>query len=381
MYEYQEKASGIKKKNRQIKKDSRNTVFQQVPCRYPNCFSETAAVRTGIIQKIIEHQVANDREVNMVKRGNTRGDIIASKGRSYFLVQEIPHILDDIFKDLVAIAYGEGRSDQLKGEATAVLNDIGNLKPYIHALVVKYLQVGNCLDFAKLVFAKLVERDYGKWIYECYLDKKIADQETDDKFPVNVKYRVGSRGFDILRPDTYNQAEIHYKGEDILFSDYVKGKNPTGAPISVLNATLEKEGNDSNNSWHTQLYWLVIERQRIKNAYDHAFVITYDSDVDQVSDMEIRQAMVVDAWGGLPARTLQIFLNYGNPYKKDLEAEDIKIKNKKQSLGNPFTYPKIEQRIRQIVSRYAALHPENDEDVSALYRKALNNERIDRVYG
>ena len=91
--------------------------------------------------------------------------------------------------------------------------------------------------------------------------------------------------------------------------------------------------------------------------------------------------MVVDSWGGLSPRTLQAFLNYGNPYEADLDTQDIKIEVKQQSQGNPFSFPKIEQMVQGIVARYAEGIKETDPEVQKTYRKAWRGKKIDKVYG
>lgn len=91
--------------------------------------------------------------------------------------------------------------------------------------------------------------------------------------------------------------------------------------------------------------------------------------------------MVVDAWGGLSPRTLQAFLNYGNPYKADLDTQDIKISVKQQSQGNPFSFPKIEQMVQVIVAKYARGVKRTDPEVQDIYQQARSGQEIDRVYG
>lgn len=58
-------------------------------------------IQENVIQRIGEEGlVAYDEDVLAVMRGNVRSDIIATKGKSYFLVQQIPNIIDEIIENL-----------------------------------------------------------------------------------------------------------------------------------------------------------------------------------------------------------------------------------------------------------------------------------------
>lgn len=337
-------------------------------------------IQENVIQRIGEEGlIAYDEDVLAVMRGNVRSDIIATKGKSYFLVQQIPNIIDEIIENLYILCKDANMYGSMGRDAEQIL-DNPELRPFIHALVVKYLKVGNCLDFSKLVFSKLVERNYGKWVYQCYLDKKEIYVRRDDQFFITVRCKEKD-SFDILNPSTYSVAEIYFKGKNIPFDEYVHGNNPTGYPLEEIDSAIYLKNKKLQDGSVQMKYMISTLRSRQKNAYDHAFVITYPDEVNTVSDMDIRKAMVVDAWGGLSPRTLQAFLNYGNPYKADLDTQDIKISVKQQSQGNPFSFPKIEQMVQVIVAKYARGVKRTDPEVQDIYQQARSGQEIDRVYG
>lgn len=383
MYEYEKKVDGkVNFKSNLTKKrkgSHERVVSERKAARLVKNTGEP--IQGNVIQRIgEEHRVANDKDVLAVKRGNVRKDIIDTKGKSFFLVQEIPNILAEIHENLDVLCEDTDMYGSMGREAKQIVDDIKELEPFIHALVVKYLKVGNCLDFSKLVFAKLVEKNYGKWVYQCYLDKKEIHTQRDDYYPVNVIHRKGS-GFDILNPGTYSMAKIR-KGimGYIPFDQFVNGKNSTGYPLNIDSAIYVKR-KERVDGYIEAEYRVSTLKSRQKDVYDHAFVITYPDEVNTVSDMNIRKAMVVDSWGGLSPRTLQAFLNYGNPYEADLDAQDIKISVKQQSMGNPFSFPKIEQMVQSITAKYAAGIKETDSQVQAIYQSAQGEDGIDRVYG
>lgn len=337
-------------------------------------------IQGKVMQKTAEEDVANDKDVLAVMRGNVRRDIIATRGKSYYLVQEIPAILKEIAENLDVLCADADMYASMGRDAKQIVDDIKELEPFIHALVVKYLKAGNCLDFAKLVFAKLVEKNYEKWVYQCYLDKKGMDAQRDDEFPITVRYKKGT-GFDILNPKTYSIAEIKYKGKYIQFEKYVNGNNPTGYPLQHIDSAIYVKREEINGDLIEAKYVVSTLKFRQKDMYDHAFVITYPDKVDTISEMDIGEAIVVDSWGGLSPRTLQVFLNYGNPYQADLVTGDIKIADRQQSRENPFNFPKIEKMVQTVVDKHIKeVVGKKWEEIEDIYIRAWR-ERIDRVYG
>lgn len=380
MYEYKKQSVDHENFRNNIKKETYSNHLLKTRHVQNICFPKD--IRGVISRKTIqrigeEHLVAYDEDVLAVKRGNVRSDIVDTHGKSYFLVQEIPNILDDIFEKLCAVVNDREMCD----EANIILEDIMELKPFIHALVVKYLKVGNCLDFSKLVFTKLVEKNYGKWIYECYLEKSVPQNIEDDEWIINIKYKdKAEKQFDILNPATYADAKVKYKGKDIPLRDYLDGENPTGYPLKMMNTAILLKREESMGMIEMK-YIMPVIKTKLRQAYDHAFVITYPDEVNTASEMNIRWAMVVDSWGGLSPRTLQAFLNYGNPYKDDLDTKDIKIRNKKQSTGNPFHFPNVEKMIQHIVDQHIMNIREDSPEVQQVYQDAVEGRNIDRVYG
>lgn len=339
-------------------------------------------IQGKVVQKTGEEfTVAYDEDVLAVKRGNVRRDIIETGGKSYYLVQEIPAILAEIAQNLDVLCADADMYASMGRDAEQIVDDIKELEPFIHALVVKYLKAGNCLDFAKLVFAKLVEKNYGKWVYQCYLDKKGMDAQRDDEFPITVRYKKGA-GFDILNPKTYSIAEIKYKGKYIQFEKYVNGNNPTGYSLRHIDSAIYVKREEINGDLIEAKYVVSTLRFRQKDMYDHAFVITYPDKVNTISEMDTRKAIVVDSWGGLSPRTLWKFLNKGNPYKADLATGDIKIADRQQSGGNPFNFPKIEKMVQTVVDKHINdVVEKKGEAIEDIYIAANDGESIDRVYG
>lgn len=336
-------------------------------------------MQENVIQRVgEEHRVANDKDVLAVKRGNVRRDIIATKGKSYFLVQQIPNIIDEIIENLGILCKDSNMYGSMGREAKQIDGDIEELKPFIHALVVKYLKVGNCLDFSRLVFSKLVEQNYGKWVYQCSLDKK--EKIEGRKRKVIVEYEKKHK-FDILNPDTYENVNVKLGSKMIPLNEYIKNNFQSFSHMQIDSAQCESSIKIYGNKYIRERYTISVSGKSQKSIYDHAFVITYPDEVKVISEMDIRKAMVVDSWGGLSPRTLQAFLNYGNPYQADLDTQDIKIEVKQQSQGNPFSFPKIEQMVQGIVARYAEGIKETDPEVQKTYRKARRGEKIDKVYG
>lgn len=380
MYEYENKAddnvnfeSNLTKKR---KGSHERAVLQRQDTRLVKNIGKP--LQAKVVQRIGEEDcVAKDKDVLEVKRGNVKGDIIATEGKSYFLVQQIPNILTEIAINLDVLCKDADMYGSMGREAKQIVDNINGLDPFIHALVVKYLKVGNCLDFSKLVFAKLVEKNYGKWIYRCYLDKRVIVEQRDDEICINVRYKKGT-DFNILEPTTYSMAEIKYKDKYVQFEEYVNGNNPTGYRIEC------KEGHSVKYEIMGDLimekYYLRILRFRQKNIYDHAFVITYPDEVKTVSEMKRDEAMVVDSWYGCPPMLLRSFLERNNPYRAVLAEENIKIAEIQKSRENPFNFPKIEQMIQNIVAGYAKKINKDDLKVKEIYNRACRGEDIDRVY-
>ena len=100
MYEYREKSVDNENFRNNIKKETYNNHLPKTRHVQNICFPKDirGVISEKTIQRISEEQlVAYDEDVLAVKRGNVRSDIVDTHGKSYFLVQEIPGILEDIF--------------------------------------------------------------------------------------------------------------------------------------------------------------------------------------------------------------------------------------------------------------------------------------------
>lgn len=339
-------------------------------------------IQGKVVQKTGEEfTVAYDEDVLAVKRGNVRRDILDTGGKSFALVKEMPNIIELVVSKLKE-NYSDERVQSVFGVEETIAN-IENSKPFIHALIVKHLKAGNCLDFSTLAFAKLVNIGYGKWIYQCYLDGKFKEMEKDN-YTVIVRYKKGE-GFDILNPGTYDKGIVQvFKNRSrthITFNEYVNGENRKKKKLEKITLLGVGEPKPFNAEWEDVKYTLCAETETERSA-DHAFVITYNEEVANISYIEDEvNAIVVDTWGKLPPMPLPLFLNGGNPDKYMLKKENIKISKKQKSEGVPFNFSIIDSMVGEIVENYAKEYIErNGSNITASYNLLAAGVKINKVY-
>lgn len=339
-------------------------------------------IQGNVIQRIGEEElVTKDVEDLGVMRGNVKSDILATKGVSLELVKEMPQIIQGVMNQLKEKCNDEKVQAVFGAEET--IANIEKSELFIHALVVEHLKMGNCLDFSTLAFAKLVNIGYGKWIYRCYLDGRFKEMETGN-YTVIVRYKKGE-GFDISNPDTYGKGTVEvFKNRSrtrITFSEYVNGGNRTKKKLEKIILLGAGQPRPFNVEWEEVKYTLSAETETEKLA-DHAFVITYNEEVANISDIEDEDnAIVVDTWGKLPPMPLPVFLNGQNPDKYMLKKENIKIDKKQKSEGVPFDFSIIDSMVGAIVESYAKKYvEENQSKITASNNLLIAGVKIDKVY-
>lgn len=339
-------------------------------------------IQENVIQRIGEEGlVTKDVEDLGIMRGNVKSDIIATKGVSLELVKEMPQIIQGVMNQLKE-NYNDERVQAVFGAEETIAN-IEKSELFIHALVVEHLKMGNCLDFSTLAFAKLVDSGCGKWIYRCYLDGRFKEMETDN-YTVIVRYKKGE-GFDISNPGTYDKGTVEvFKNRSrmrITFSEYVDGENRKKKKLEKITLLGAGQPRPFNVEWEEVKYTLSAETETERSA-DHAFVITYNEEVANISDIEDEaNAIVVDTWGKLPPMPLSVFLNGQNPDKYILKKENIKIDKKQKSEGVPFDFSIIDSMVGAIVESYAKKYvEENQSKITASNNLLIAGVKIDKVY-
>lgn len=384
MYEYGEKTgNNVNFEGNQTKKGVRKderVVSKKQDVRFMQ--KTKNPIQRSVIQRDGEEErVAQDIEGLGVMRGNVKSDIIATKGVSLELVKEMPKIIQLVMEQLKKNCNDE-RVQAVFGAEETIAN-IEKSELFIHALVIEYLKMGNCLDFSTLTFAKLVGIGYGKWIYRCYLDGRFKEMETGN-YTVIVRYKKGE-GFDISNPDTYGKGTVEvFKNRSrtrITFSEYVNGGNRTKKKLEKIILLGAGQPRPFNVEWEEVKYTLSAETETEKLA-DHAFVITYNEEVANISDIEDEDnAIVVDTWGKLPPMPLPVFLNGQNPDKYMLKKENIKIDKKQKSEGVPFDFSIIDSMVGAIVESYAKKYVEkNQSKITASNNLLIAGVKIDKVY-
>ena len=339
-------------------------------------------IQENVIQRVGEEEFVAEEVGNLgIMRGNVKGDIIATNGVSFGLVKKMPEIIKAVM-DKLKENYNDERVQAVFGAEETRAN-IEKSELFIHALVVEHLKMGNCLDFSTLTFAKLVNIGYEKWIYRCYLDGKIKEMEKDN-YIVIVRYKKGEC-FDISNPGTYDKGTVEvFKNRArmrITFSEYVNGENRRKKKLEKITLLGTGEPKPFNVEWEEVKYTLSAETETERLA-DHAFVITYNQEVANISDMEDESnAIVVDTWGKLPPMPLPSFLNGQNPDKYMLKKEDIKISKKQKSEGAPFDFSIIDSMVGETVENCAKEYVEkNESNITASYNLLKAGVKINKVY-
>ncbi len=322
----------------------------------------------GVIQRTGEEQaVLDSADVRKMRRGNYIKDIIDTKGMSYYLVPRIKKMLDEIYVFIQRMAEpskpGEPEvPDEIKTDAQSLIDRFQEMEPFIHAMAVRYLGVGNCLDFSRVVYAKLVEKNYGKWIYRCYLER----MEVGTGKPLLLRKRIiypKGKSFDVKNAATYAEAKIENKGQKVSFEQYLQGENQFGIPIQILGDKRQGEPKDMGDSW---MVWYIFEVPPYQNLFDHAFVVTSGMKVRDAREFNPGEAVVVDGWRALPAMPLGVFLA-----QRGMTPADVKIGEIHQSTGPPFTYPWLEETVKEVVGRHIAEVQKEVQDIAAQRAEAM----------
>lgn len=117
---------------------------------------------------------------------------------------------------------------------------------------------------------------------------------------------------------------------------------------------------------------------------DHAFVITYPLDVDNVSKMNLELAKVVDAWFDKDTvYTLKKYCEINIPGVIEVDINKILIERKEQSTGKPISDIGIDiQTIQTIITKHIAdLNKSiNPDHVESRYQRICSDPLKEKVY-
>lgn len=331
MYIQEDKINNNKKAENNLI-NQRKTDIQDVRIREKEIQPALALV---VQKKTAEEEVVEDSEVTEVKRGNEIHDVIATRGRSYYDVIKLRSVLNEFYV----------RVDKNKEQLEKLIKNLSILEPYIHAEMIRQAKVGNCVDFARLVYKKLVEKDSKKWIYQCYLDKKIYEP-IEGRSPDLVVILKFNGEFNFQDEGHCKAAMVVHGKEETVFEKYINGNNPSRRKYEIASLKKEELIRNSDNRKYTFLTQRV---EKVRQKYDHAFVITSPEDKETISELDKNEAIVVDAWAGINPKSLAQYLVDQDVENETLDVHDIKIAYKTQSTGLPQEYKDVREHVEKLM--------------------------------
>lgn len=134
------------------------------------------AVSGGVIQKHGE-RAATESTISSspIRRGNRRGSICETGGKSAYLLHEYRMWFNNFFQNQFLPAF-PGKDD---------------LMPYVRVEVVKNVKAANCGEFAGLTFSHLVQNTRGQWVYKCHMAND-ATRNFDHAFTITSQQEFGT---------------------------------------------------------------------------------------------------------------------------------------------------------------------------------------------
>ncbi len=123
-------------------------------------------VRANVIQRGGERDAVK-KTLNL-RRGNRRGSISETGGVSNHLLHKFRSWFDNTLWPDFQAAYPE-KADQLY---------IGTL---VKAYAVEVIGVANCGEFSRVAFADLVARPEEQWVYRCWMERLIKEEDEKEK--------------------------------------------------------------------------------------------------------------------------------------------------------------------------------------------------------
>lgn len=340
MYERLQRASHEKERSACIERETMSRERLPVQRHKKNTVRHAGSIEPagGTIQREGEEQeVLGSEDVQQIKRGNYAEDIMKPEatgeinGLPYFLVPQIRKILDRIHLRIYEMAISKKQTNE-KDVANKLVDNMEECEPFIHAMVVQYLKVGNCLDFAEVIFSKLVGKGYKKWIYECCLERMVQSGNSHGFFNVIFSSEAEGNTFDIANNATYGNALIRDGGKKIGVAAYLQ-KHGIQGPC--------KEGAPKHTSLgYSQKYTYTIPMW--KNDLDHAFVITSAEKVEDAGQLNPDEALVVDGWLHVPVMSLGEYLSVVN-----LKIEEVKLQRSHPSDGLSLSLPWLQSVVEE----------------------------------
>jgi hypothetical protein len=191
-------------------------------------------VQTSLIQRAGETQAAEHTVRLNIRRGNRRGSVVDTGGRSQAKLIFVREFTNEIIHE-VGRTLSMNAPPNLKKQIDKALKNRDRMKTYVAELA----RVGNCGEFAQMVFWHIVEHAGDTWVYEAsMLGWTRAVSNYDHAFNITYDSKINDpNSFNLEKAtvvDAWNNYTIQTLGQ------FLARNNPYGARLHKKNIRLHK---------------------------------------------------------------------------------------------------------------------------------------------
>lgn len=184
-----------------------------------------------IIQRAGETEAAQYTADLEIRRGNRRGSIVDTNGFSQSELIFVRNFTDEIINEVETQLNKDLQSNpRLKTQVEKALKNRNRMEIYVAELI----RVGNCGEFAQMVFWHIVENAKDTWVYEASMQGHTKTiQNYDHAFNITYDKEIkNSKGFD-LKKATVVDAWNNYTVQTL--EHFLAHNNPYGTRLHKEN--------------------------------------------------------------------------------------------------------------------------------------------------